>query len=453
MRRSILKIVTVGVFAISCILSSEIEDRPINILSIDGGGVRGIVPAVFLEEIEKRMQKPLSNVFDVIAGTSTGGLLSLAFTVPDAAKTTGQKFTAPEIIAFYKRLSGDIFPKQSKVKVGCGLCKGAIYSADPLEQKLLENFKGIKFSELTTRVLITADDIKPSRSHTFFSKDSVNDSTDYFIRDLARATSAAPFYFSRANIQTVKNINDRSNIFEIYQDGGTKNNNPAELAFNKARELFPRRCIHLISLGTGESCTPLSTEKIESEGCCSRGVRVGTSVMDASSQNVHENLSKAAQRGDLTYRRIQLSIDQQYSRLDDSTIVDPLETIARMYVDEENKKIGGMFDEIEGILKQRGENHDVTIVVEKEAASTELFDERETQHIRVSPKNYQSVREEKVDNKSQKPNSKESVVRLGKIEKNEGGAINVGESFSNVRIEVDEIKHNTGGLINLGLKK
>ena len=53
------------------------NQKRINVLSIDGGGIRGIVPALLLEEIEKRTEKPISKLFDVIAGTSTGGIFRL----------------------------------------------------------------------------------------------------------------------------------------------------------------------------------------------------------------------------------------------------------------------------------------------------------------------------------------------------------------------------------------
>src|SRR2546422_5276580 len=59
--------------------------QPIRILSIDGGGIRGIIPAMVLAELERRTGRPICKLFDLIAGTSTGGVLALALTKPDAA--------------------------------------------------------------------------------------------------------------------------------------------------------------------------------------------------------------------------------------------------------------------------------------------------------------------------------------------------------------------------------
>ena len=58
--------------------------KTIKVLSIDGGGIRGIIPATILEHIEKMTHKPIAKLFDLIAGTSTGGILALGLTKPDA---------------------------------------------------------------------------------------------------------------------------------------------------------------------------------------------------------------------------------------------------------------------------------------------------------------------------------------------------------------------------------
>ena len=54
----------------------------VKILSIDGGGIRGLIPAMMLDALERKMGHPAAELFDVIAGTSTGGILALALAVP-----------------------------------------------------------------------------------------------------------------------------------------------------------------------------------------------------------------------------------------------------------------------------------------------------------------------------------------------------------------------------------
>ncbi|HEY9608907.1 patatin-like phospholipase family protein, partial [Allocoleopsis sp.] len=78
------------------------------ILSIDGGGIRGIVPAKILAEIEKQTKKPISSLFDLIAGTSTGGILAAGLTLPKP-NTKEPKYTAEDLIKIYRERGGEIF--------------------------------------------------------------------------------------------------------------------------------------------------------------------------------------------------------------------------------------------------------------------------------------------------------------------------------------------------------
>ena len=69
----------------------------ISILSIDGGGIRGLIPATYLVEMEKRLGRPICQLFDLIAGTSTGGIIAATLTLADGH---GQpKYTAEQIVA------------------------------------------------------------------------------------------------------------------------------------------------------------------------------------------------------------------------------------------------------------------------------------------------------------------------------------------------------------------
>ena len=80
------------------------------ILCIDGGGVRGLIPAYFLSELEERFGIETFSAFDIIAGTSTGGILALCLTAPDISGKQA-KFTARECLELYEKNSDAIFPK------------------------------------------------------------------------------------------------------------------------------------------------------------------------------------------------------------------------------------------------------------------------------------------------------------------------------------------------------
>jgi patatin-like phospholipase/acyl hydrolase len=90
------------------------NQKRINVLSIDGGGIRGIVPALILEEIERRTGKPISKLFDVITCTSAGGTLSLVLTKPMLGQPTWADYTASDLVALYEHQGHRFSPK-----VGC----------------------------------------------------------------------------------------------------------------------------------------------------------------------------------------------------------------------------------------------------------------------------------------------------------------------------------------------
>ena len=81
----------------------------IRILSLDGGGIRGIIPAMLLAELEQRSGRPISGLFDLIAGTSTGGLIALALTCPGADGTP--RYAARELVGIYEREGPVIFAR------------------------------------------------------------------------------------------------------------------------------------------------------------------------------------------------------------------------------------------------------------------------------------------------------------------------------------------------------
>ena len=90
------------------------DRKTFNVLSIDGGGIRGIIPAMVLAEIEERTDKPICELFDLIAGTSTGGILALALTKPDPNLSDSDadpqpEYTAERLVSLYQDSGRDIF--------------------------------------------------------------------------------------------------------------------------------------------------------------------------------------------------------------------------------------------------------------------------------------------------------------------------------------------------------
>src|SRR3712207_7174060 len=92
------------------------------VLSIDGGGIRGMIPAKILAEIERRTGKRIFELFDLIAGTSTGGILALGLTKPNPQKPTEAHYSAEKLIDLYREEGEQVF-YEPLVEIGRASCR------------------------------------------------------------------------------------------------------------------------------------------------------------------------------------------------------------------------------------------------------------------------------------------------------------------------------------------
>jgi uncharacterized protein len=231
----------------------------IKILSIDGGGIRGIVPAVVLAEIEKRTARHTAQLFDLIAGTSTGGILTLGLTIP---KTPGAPlYSAQSFIEMYEREGRRIFSRSVfRELLACNNLAWRKYSSKGIEQVLENYFGDSQLRDAVTDIVITSYEIERRFPFFFKSRNArVRPDYDFPARDVARATSAAPSYFEPMKLLT-GTISDHYTLI----DGGVFANNPAACALVEARCTHPDAEAYLIvSLGTGSLMRhlPLSAAK------------------------------------------------------------------------------------------------------------------------------------------------------------------------------------------------
>lgn len=214
------------------------------ILSIDGGGIRGIIPGQVLvtleEKIKNRTGNPdarIADYFDLIAGTSTGGILTCIYLCPDENNPTRPKFTAKNAVDIYLDRGGQIFsaPFFKKLQSLAGITDEK-YPSAPIENLLTEYFKDLKLSQLLKPCLITAYDIEARKARFFTQHDAIKDlDQNYFVRDAARATSAAPTFFEVAKITSLASKS------YPYIDGGVFANNPTLCAYAEARTKLQRK--------------------------------------------------------------------------------------------------------------------------------------------------------------------------------------------------------------------
>ncbi len=241
------------------------------ILSIDGGGIRGVIPATIIAYIEQQLQHELGSkdvricdFFDLFAGTSTGGILAALYITPD--KTGKPKYSANEVLDFYRELGPTLFDLKfwQKIRSGFGFL-GSKYSEEPLEKFASKIFGNTYMSEVLRDCLIASYDMSSRKAH-FFSKYSTGKygtSADYTLADVVRSTSAAPTYFKPAYIKA------KDNSLRHLVDGGVFANNPAMCAYVEAIKLWKGvqpADEFILSLGTGKIERPYTYENTSRYG-------------------------------------------------------------------------------------------------------------------------------------------------------------------------------------------
>ena len=289
-------------------------NRIIKILSIDGGGIRGIIPAVVLAEIEKRADKPIYKMFDLIAGTSTGGIITLGLNVPNKIGTA--KYSAVDLVKLYEKNGGFIFNRSLKQEIRS--LRSLIeekYSQNPLEELLEKYFEKTMISEALTNILVTAYEIE--RRVAFFFKSRHAKSKlgyDFLMKDAARATSAAPTYFEPAKLPT----NDLAEYFALV-DGGVFANNPAMCAYVEAKAMFPEATdFLLVSLGTGKLTDPIPYDQAKGWGLANWARPILDVVFDGMDDTVDYQLQQLLPEssGGKNYYRFQIKLREQNTELD-----------------------------------------------------------------------------------------------------------------------------------------
>ncbi|KAG6555427.1 hypothetical protein Mapa_002654 [Marchantia paleacea] len=222
-----------------------VPGKRLTILSIDGGGVRGVIPALCLEYLEKQLQEldgpeaRIADYFDVVAGTSTGGLIASMLTAPDANKRP--RMTTTQVKQFYLERAKDIFGLPNGVGflpawMGALVRHAPKYKADNLKKILEEEFSDLRIKDAVTDVLLTTFDAY-TQQPVFFDRQAAsrNSKLNAKLRDAGLATAAAPTYFPAHNFKVpypedkVSHA-DKDTVEYHLVDGGVSANNPTDVA-------------------------------------------------------------------------------------------------------------------------------------------------------------------------------------------------------------------------------
>ena len=222
------------------------------VLAIDGGGIRGVIPAVVLAELERRAKRPISELFDLIAGTSTGGILAAALTVP--GEDGRPRLTAAQVEQRYQRLGPRVFDRSllKRITSADGLIDER-YDSDNLRAALHEELGDALLSQALTGLLLTAYDLELRRAVFFRSWQARDDTAlDYRLADAVLATASAPTYFEPARVASAA-----GGRLGTLVDGGVFATNPAMCALAEVARMGRLDEVHVVSLGTGSKTDPI----------------------------------------------------------------------------------------------------------------------------------------------------------------------------------------------------
>ncbi len=218
--------------------------KPFKILSIDGGGIKGAFVASLLADLEKQYCHSGGNVasyFDLIVGTSTGGILALGL---------GLGMPAADILNFYQKYGPQIFPQTICLpkKLLKWILKGK-YERAPLEDALKNVFGNRKLGEAITRLVIPSFNLQTGEVHLYKTAHHERLRGDYKEQAyaVALATSAAPTYFPTYFLRNIPLI-----------DGGIWANDPALVAITEAQTLLGQDVKNISMLSIGCTQEPLN---------------------------------------------------------------------------------------------------------------------------------------------------------------------------------------------------
>lgn len=306
------------------------------ILSLDGGGIRGLISATWLKRLQEKLSKPLNQYFDLVAGTSTGAILACGIS---------KGLEIDQIIELYVERGREVFPSQSSrlwsraTRLFSDGVSAPKYDGEGLNKALRDIFRTTVFGTLKIKpTLITTYDVLGREAVVF--KNNTPEYHSLRVWELCRASSSAPTYFP-AHVMQVKGA-------ELpLIDGGVVANNPTACAIAEAVRINsdpqnPDPCqiedFIVASFGTGESVRRISIEEAKEWGALEWALPVIDVLFDGSADSVNYIASQLIDPDN--YFRFQTRLSDAYDDLDnaDTTNLNALIRLANQYIDGRDGK-------------------------------------------------------------------------------------------------------------------
>jgi patatin-like phospholipase/acyl hydrolase len=280
------------------------------VLAIDGGGIRGVIPAVLLAELERRAERPVCELFDLIAGTSTGGILAAALSVP--GEDGKPRLTAAQVAESYELLGPRVFHRSLRRRITSadGLADER-YGSEGLKAALAEQLGEALLSQTLTDVVLTAYDLGDRRAVFFRTwRARADPAIDVRLADAVLATASAPTYFEPARVRRVAGGETHTLV-----DGGVFATNPAMCALAEVARMGRLDEVLVVSLGTGSKTDAIPYEKARDWG----RIEWAQPILDVVFDGVADTVDFQAEQllPDRSYHRFQIELPRNIA-LDDA---------------------------------------------------------------------------------------------------------------------------------------
>ena len=305
--------------------------KKFRILAIDGGGLRGIVPVNILKKFLEITGKPIWQCFDLIAGTSTGGLIACALTIPKAGAREA-KYDLDYIMNIYMQRGKEIFPPRNWLSQKLGVINDASnpkYGTKGVEKVFSDVLGQSRMNDCLTNIMLTCYDLNNNGPLFFKSRASrKNTAQNALLYDICRATSAAPTYLPAYEFDYPK---DQEISHRICIDGGVYINNPSMGALSEFskyyKDYIPEMSnesdisyddVHVLSVGTGTHSGSLTSNKAKSGGLLFWAQKISDLMMRGVNRTTDYEMVEMM----MTKNYLRLSIDipdEKYSEMDNAS--------------------------------------------------------------------------------------------------------------------------------------
>jgi len=316
----------------------------LKVLAIDGGGIRGVIPATVLSAIEDRTETPIASLFDLIAGTSTGGILALGLVKP--GENGRPEYSASDLVGLYEKEGKHIFDRSLWHRViALDSLLDEKYEAKGLESVLKRYFGDVPLSKAVTETLVTSYELE-TREPWFFArhKAQADSAFDFPMRFVARATSAAPTFYEPEELTTTKPAGG-------LVDGGVYANNPAMCAYVEAMDLHrDAEEVLVVSLGTGQHTRPIHYAEAKDWGLALWAKPILNVVFDGVSDTVDHQMKVLCRDSEdgPRYYRFQTELDVGSDDMDDATAtnITVLQQKAQQMVEERGDALDKLCEQL-----------------------------------------------------------------------------------------------------------